>query len=206
LQKGDAILEINGGAIQRFEQVVGSVSSSKGEPIAIKIKRGEEILDKTITPKKDGETYRIGVAQGTARGYDKVGFGTSVINGFTETYYVSKLTAVSIWELITGKREFKEVSGIIRIADYSGQSVRMGFDIVLRFIAVLSINLGIVNLFPVPMLDGGHIFYYIIEAIRGKPLPEKIQNLGFRLGFALVITLMVFALRNDLRHFNILGF
>jgi regulator of sigma E protease len=206
IMTGDKILAINGAEIRRFEQVVGSVGSSKGEPLTFTIKRGEEVLEKTITPKKDGESYKVGIAQSTSdRGYDKIGFGDAVINGFLETYHITKMTAKSIYELLTGKRPFKEVSGIIRIADYSGESVRMGFDIVLRFIAVLSINLGLVNLFPIPMLDGGHIFYYLIEAIRGKPLPQKVQEFGFKIGFALVITLMIFALRNDLIHFKIFG-
>jgi regulator of sigma E protease len=100
--------------------------------------------------------------------------------------------------MITGERSVREITGPIGIAKYSGQSAQQGFSTVLWFITVLSINLGLVNLFPIPALDGGHLLYYSIEAMRGKPMADKIQQIGLKIGIAFIITLAIFAIINDL--------
>lgn len=103
-------------------------------------------------------------------------------------------------ELITGKRDIKELGGPVKIAQYSGKTVSMGLVTVLWFMAMISLNLGVMNLLPIPMLDGGHLFYYIIEAIRGKALSLKTQEIGFRIGVSLVLALMIFTTINDIRN------
>jgi regulator of sigma E protease len=92
------------------------------------------------------------------------------------------------------------LSGPVKIAEYSGKSMSSGLMMVLWFMAMISVNLGVANLLPIPALDGGHLFYYIIEAIRGKPLPEKVQMIGFQIGFAILIALMIFTTSNDLHN------
>src|SRR3954447_26047344 len=105
--------------------------------------------------------------------------------------------------MIAGTRGTEEIGGILRIASMSGQVAQDGFASQVWFVAVLSINLGLINLFPVPVLDGGHLLFYAAEALRGKPLGQRAQEYGFRIGLALVLTLMVFATWNDLVHLGI---
>ncbi|MCB2082278.1 MAG: site-2 protease family protein, partial [Rickettsiales bacterium] len=120
-----------------------------------------------------------------------------------ETVHICERTLEAVGQMITGRRSAEDLSGILRIAKYSGQSAERGITAVLWFMAVLSINLGLINLFPIPLLDGGHLLYYAVEAVSGRPLAEKVQEFGFRLGFALLVMLMLFATYNDLRHFEI---
>ena len=117
-----------------------------------------------------------------------------------ETYKISIAIFKTLGELIVGKRDIKELGGPVKIAQYSGKTVSMGIITVLWFMAMISLNLGVMNLLPVPMLDGGHLFYYIIEAIRGKALSLKTQEIGFRIGLSLILALMVFTTVNDLRN------
>jgi len=135
--------------------------------------------------------------------YKELGIFSAFTTSITETYSLSARTLEAVGQMITGARPADQISGILRIADYSGKSVEQGLRTVLWFMAILSINLGLVNLFPIPMLDGGHLFFYIIEGVTGKPLSEKTQEYLFRFGFAVLISLMLFATFNDLKHFNI---
>ncbi len=105
--------------------------------------------------------------------------------------------------MIMGTRSADQLSGILRIADYSGQSVSQGLQTVFWFMAILSINLGLINLLPIPMLDGGHLMFYLIEAAKGSPLSERAQDLFFKGGFAFLIMIMLLATFNDLKHFGL---
>ena len=111
-----------------------------------------------------------------------------------------------VWQMALGMRSTNELGGPIRIAQMSGQVAQTGFVTMIWFVAVLSINLGLINLFPIPMLDGGHLLYYAVEAVRGRPLGERAQEYGFRVGLALVLTLMVFATWNDLVQLRVVDF
>ena len=106
--------------------------------------------------------------------------------------------------MIVGSRSPDELSGILRIGQYSGQAANKGLSVVLWFMAVLSVNLGLINLLPIPVLDGGHLLFYGVEAIKGRPMAERVQEWGYRVGFSLLVLLMVFATYNDLRHLNVL--
>ncbi len=123
-----------------------------------------------------------------------------------ETVNISVSTLQAVWQMIIGARSTDELGGPLRIAQMSGEVAQYGFVAVLSFMAVLSINLGLINLFPIPVLDGGHLLFYAAEAIRGKPLGQRAQEYGFRLGLALVLTLMVFATWNDLVHLKVVEF
>src|SRR6202044_1672851 len=115
-------------------------------------------------------------------------------------------TLDGLWQIIAHRTGLNELGGPLRIASLSGQVAALGVASLVSFIAVLSVNLGLINLFPIPVLDGGHLLFYAAEAIRGRPLGQRAQEYGFRLGLALVLTLMVFATWNDLVHLRIVEF
>src|SRR5437762_2697394 len=162
-----------------------------------------------VTASGTGITDRLG----DGRGIGLLGVGRSgveyvrrnpasaVIQAVGETWNLSTATLEAMWQIIIGTRASDELGGPLRIAQMSGEVAQGGIVPLLWFMAVLSINLGLINLFPVPVLDGGHLLSYAAEAIRGKPLGQRAQEYGFRIGLALVLTLMVFATWNDLVHF-----
>jgi len=116
---------------------------------------------------------------------------------FQQTFYLTANILDGIGQMFSGERSAKELGGVIMIAEVSGDAAQGGYLQILRFLAILSINLGLINLFPVPVLDGGHLMFYVAEAIRGKPLSARLQEYGFRLGLVLVLVLMLFATWND---------
>ena len=122
----------------------------------------------------------------------------ALINATKETYSIVGMTLKAVGQMIIGTRTTQDLGGPIQIAKLSGQMAEQGVLAIIWFMAVLSINLGLINLFPVPMLDGGHLLFYFFEAIRGRPLSERIQEYGFRVGIAMILMLMVFATWNDL--------
>ncbi|MGC3964946.1 MAG: RIP metalloprotease RseP [Rhodocyclaceae bacterium] len=115
-----------------------------------------------------------------------------------QTWHTTTFSLKVMWKMITGEVSIRNVSGPVTIADYAGQTARAGFDAYIRFLALVSISLGVLNLLPVPILDGGHLLYYVAEAIRGKPLSERVMVLGQKAGFAILASLMALAFFNDL--------
>jgi regulator of sigma E protease len=148
------------------------------------------------------QVHRIGIAaqSGPYGPLESVGLAVK------ETGVLSWMTLSAVGEMITGERGTEELGGPLRIAQMSGDVAQVGAVAVLWFMAILSINLGLINLFPVPMLDGGHLMFYGVEALRGRPLGERAQEYGFRIGLALVLTLMLFATWNDLVHLEVVAF
>jgi regulator of sigma E protease len=212
LQKGDEIIELDGNKIKTFEQIRGVIALHPNIEISITYIRDGKEIETKITPKSHetksvfGDVTKIGLIGITATEaeYKKLNIFESAKSSVTETYDISVKTLEAIGQMITGQRSASEISGVIRIADYSGKSVEQGWRMIFWFMAIISINLGLVNLFPIPMLDGGHLFFYIIEGLKGKPLSEKTQEYFFRFGFLVLVSLMLFATFNDLRHFNII--
>ncbi len=140
---------------------------------------------------------RLGVqAQGTV--YEEKGFFESVPLAAVQTWGVARDTLHAVWQIIVGDRGTDELGGPIRIAEMSGQVAEFGWVSIVWFMAILSVNLGLINLFPIPMLDGGHLLFYGFEAVRGRPLGPRVQEYGFKIGIALVLSLMIFATINDL--------
>jgi regulator of sigma E protease len=175
-------------------------------PLKIVLKRGEELVNieliakMSVTKNIFGDEHKvplIGIGA-TQFEYTKLNLGSSFVHANIETYNLSIAVVKAIGELITGQRSIKELSGPVKIAEYSGKSMSQGLMVVLWFMAMISVNLGVANLLPIPALDGGHLFYYIIEVLRGKPLPEKVQMVGFQFGFAVLISLMIFTTSNDI--------
>jgi regulator of sigma E protease len=214
IQPGDTILSINGRTVQRFEDVQQTVRLNPGVPMAIVVRRDGQELALDVTPARTeltdrfGNHYQIGLL-GIARSgmeYVKRDPATALLQAATETWDLSAATLKAIWQIVIGTRATDELGGPLRIAQMSGEVAQGGVVAVLWFMAVLSINLGLINLFPVPVLDGGHLLFYAAEAVRGKPLGQRAQEYGFRIGLALVLTLMVFATWNDLVHLRIVEF
>jgi regulator of sigma E protease len=126
-----------------------------------------------------------------------------VVQGLDETWTVGRETLNGLWQIVAHRTGLNQLGGPLRIASLSGQVAALGVASLVSFIAVLSVNLGLINLFPIPVLDGGHLLFYIAEAIRGRPISTRTQEYGFRAGFALLLCLFVFATWNDV---NQLGF
>ena len=199
---GDRIVEIDGATIERFEEVQRIVRLSPEQPLAITVERDGGLVELTATPTRttfeDGQ--EIGLLGVSRSGVDYVRHGPieAVWRASEETVAITLGTLKAVGQMIGGTRSAKELGGPIRIAEMSGQVAEIGVVSLIWFMAVLSINLGLINLFPVPMLDGGHLLFFAIEAVRGRPLGDRAQEYGFRIGLALVLSLMVFATWNDI--------
>jgi regulator of sigma E protease len=214
VRPGDVILKIDGGTVQRFEDVQQAVRLNPNVPMTIVVRRDGQEETLRVTPTRTemtdrfGNRYEIGLL-GIARSgmeYVKRDPATALAQAGAETWDLSVATLKAMWQIVIGTRATDELGGPLRIAQMSGEVAQGGVVAVLWFMAVLSINLGLINLFPVPVLDGGHLLFYAAEAVRGKPLGQRAQEYGFRIGLALVLTLMVFATWNDLVHLRIVEF
>jgi regulator of sigma E protease len=173
------------------------------------VERQNQQLTLVATPRRKTIKTRIGTTQVAQLGVE--GGGTkeswhierynvvqSAQLATQETWSIVEQTAGYLGGLVTGRESTDELSGVIGIAKVSGEMAKIGFDALLNLAAVLSISIGILNLLPVPLLDGGHLFYYAIEAVRGKALNEKVQHMGFRVGLTFVVGLMILATYNDI--------
>jgi regulator of sigma E protease len=208
IKPGDTITAIDGRQIDRFEDVQQAVALNNGAPMAIVVRRDGRDVSLNVTPQMTERTDRFGNVHsigllGIGRSgveyvrHDPV---TAVVRATEETWNLSAGTLKAIWQMIVGARTTDELGGPLRIAQMSGEVAQGGIVAIVWFMAVLSVNLGLINLFPIPVLDGGHLLFYVAEAIRGRPLGQRAQEYGFRIGLALVLTLMVFATWNDLMH------
>lgn len=213
-QPGDLIKRIDGADIERFEQVVRIVQLAPRTKLAITVERdGRDVVlhavtDITELTDRFGNTQKIGRLGVSRRGGDMTIVrhdpATAAWRAVGETIGMTGSILDALWQMIAGVRTAEDLGGPIRIAKMSGDMWKSGFIDLLMFATILSINLGLINLFPVPMLDGGHLLFYAFEAIRGKPIGERVQDYGFRIGVALVLGLMVFVTWNDLVQFKFL--
>jgi regulator of sigma E protease len=209
---GDMVLTIDGRPIESFPDMQQVVSTSAGETLTFEVDRGGVKVTLKATPtlreSKDrfGNVHRIGVL-GITRSpspddthFQPVGPLKAVELGAQRTWFVVDRTLSYIGGVISGREAADQLGGPIRIAQVSGQVASEGLPSLFSLAAVLSVSIGLLNLFPVPLLDGGHLLFYGIEAVRGKPLSERAQEVGFRIGLAIVVMLMIFATYNDLLH------
>jgi regulator of sigma E protease len=204
IRPGDTIVSIDGSGVERFEDVQQVVRLNPNVPMAMVVKRDGETITLKVTPTLVEENDKLGrhqIGQLGIRGggakYIQRDPISAVGRAVGETWNLSVTTLQAMWQMITGARGTEELGGPLRIAQLSGEVAKGGLMPLLWFMAVLSVNLGLINLFPVPVLDGGHLLFYAAEAIRGRPLGQRVQEYGFRIGLALVLTLMVFATWND---------
>ena len=210
-QKGDIIRSIAGRDITSFNDVLRIVSASPGRTLEVIVQRGEIQKTLSVTPESKtmsdrigGEVRRglIGIKRQPTGPEDfvhhRAGPLEAIGMGVRETEYIITSTLGYLADVIVGRQPPDQLGGVIRIADVSGKVAQHGgFTGLIHLIAVLSISVGLINLFPIPLLDGGHLLFYAIEAIRGRPLSDSTQEMGFKVGFALVLSLMVFATWND---------
>ncbi|WP_426442868.1 M50 family metallopeptidase [Bradyrhizobium genosp. P] len=211
-QVGDVVTAIDGSAIDNFSDMQRIVSVHAGDKLTFTVKRGDSMVQLIGTPElremKDpfGNAHRqgvLGITRATAPGdviTEPVDPATALWLGVKETWFVIDRTLAYIGGIFTGREAADQVGGPLRIAQISGQVATLGLAPLIRLAAVLSISIGLLNLFPVPLLDGGHLLFYAVEAVRGRPLSERAQEMGFRIGLGLVLMLMVFATYNDILH------
>lgn len=208
LKPGDRILSVDGSPIESFAELQSIVMLSAGERLALAVDRQGQTVMLTAIPERQeqpdhlGGTHRIGVlglssaGQVDVRRDDPV---TAVREAVHETGLIIDRTLTYIGRLVRGRETTDELSGVIRVAQVSGAvAASGGIPGLIYLMAVLSVSIGLFNLFPVPMLDGGHLLFYAIEAVRGRPLSPRLQDIGFRIGFALVIMLFIFVTVNDI--------
>lgn len=206
LKTGDRILAIDGQKVTRFEDIQHIVAARPDAKLTLQIRRDgqTEILTLTNGEREQGGR-RIGSLGVTARSaeFHRLPPGRAVVAGIGHTYFVAAQTLSGLWQMVTAGRGTADLGGPLRIAQLSGEVAQLGVASLIDFIAVLSINLGLINLFPIPILDGGHLVFFLIEALRGRPLPPRAVEYGFRAGFALLVGLFVFATWNDLSHMGL---
>ena len=209
---GDVVMAINGRSVENFTEMQRIVGASAGESLAVTVDRDGNQLVLTATPAlkevKDnfGNVQRIGIL-GISRSMapedlklHPVAPPQAVVLAVQETWSVIERTLSYIGGVIAGREAANQLGGPIRIAQMSGQVASFGFVPLIQLAAVLSVSIGLLNLFPIPLLDGGHLLFYLIEGIRGRPLSERAQEVGFRIGLAIVLMLMIFATFNDIVH------
>jgi regulator of sigma E protease len=210
LRAGDVVTRIDGSKIERFEDIQTIVRMNPGVPLHMTVQRDGRDLDLTATPNRSelvdrfGNRQEIGLLGVTRLGTSYVRHDpiSAVGRAVGQTFSLSYYTLQAVGQMLTGARSADDLGGPIRIAQMSGQVAQSSLTDVFWFLAVLSINLGLINLFPIPMLDGGHLLFYGAEAIRGRPLSDRIVEYGFRVGLGLVLTLFVFVTYQDLMRFE----
>ena len=214
-EPGDLIVQINSRKIESFADVTRIVEQSADLELSIIVERNNEEITLIARPRLREKTgpfggkTRVGLlgigSSGAAqfreiKRYDPL---TATWMAVNETYNVIDATLGYLGAVIAGRQSADQLGGPIRIAQISGQAASLGFLVLINLAAVLSISIGLINLFPIPMLDGGHLMFFAFEAVRGRPLSESVQNIGFRVGLGLVLMLMIFATWNDLVHLEI---
>jgi len=211
-EPGDLVVAIDGRPVEDFAEMQRIVSASAGEALNVTVDRGgaRHVLQATPTLRevKDnfGNTQRVGIL-GISRSMvpedlklQPLAPTQAVWMSLKETWSVVDRTLRYIGGVIAGREAANQLGGPIRIAQMSGQVASFGFVPLIQLAAVLSVSIGLLNLFPIPLLDGGHLLFYLIEGVRGRPLSEKAQEVGFRIGLAIVLMLMIFATFNDIIH------
>ena len=209
LRNGDRIAAIDGREIVHWSDLVAVVSASADKSLTLSVVRDGQPLSIHIAPRATKEQGRsvgkIGVAVADSpdlhreiRTVVRYGLLAGGLRAVSETWEKTVFTVRMLGKMVVGEVSWKTLSGPVTIADYAGQSARLGLEYYLRFMALLSISLGVLNLLPIPVLDGGHLMYHIFEAIKGRPLSERAMEIGQRVGVSILFVLMAFAFFNDL--------
>jgi regulator of sigma E protease len=218
LQEGDRILQADGVAMQYWNEVVEVVRMHPGQTVRLDIRRGERTLNIAVVPQAVAESDPKSSWSGTRKTVGKIGAAPQVdhaawqamltevsygpFEAFTrslrKTWETSVISLKMLGKMVMGEISMKNLSGPITIADYAGQSAEMGVAAYFGFLALISISLGVLNLLPIPLLDGGHLLYYVAELVKGSPVSEQAWEVGQKIGIALLGMLMVFAIYNDI--------
>jgi regulator of sigma E protease len=209
LKKGDTVISIDGKTVSTWNELSDLIRKSEGKEVAIQVKRDEKILEFKITPEmskekiKPGEKapYVIGITapleELTFR-YEKVGVGEAISKGIVQTWFYTRFTVVVVAKMITGEISRKMIGGPIEIARQAGKQGSKGLPYLLGLMVLLGVNLGLLNLLPIPILDGGHLLFLVMEAVLRRPLSIRKIEIAQQVGLMLIILLMIFAFYNDL--------
>ena len=215
-EAGDRIVSIDGEAVEWFSDLVRIVSVQPEILLKIKVRRGDDEFVLTATPKRhqqpgaEGKTVEIGLLgvryDPQQMHYERQNPLMAVWLGIQQTASLTEKTLSFLGQVISGRQGTEGIGGPLRIVQYAGITFQSGIENFILFLAVLSINLGLINLFPIPILDGGHLLFFAVEAILGRPLGPQAQEYGFRFGLILVLILMVFVTWNDLVQLRVFEF
>ena len=217
LKTGDLITAIDGDEVTTFSQVRRLVTVSAGVPLDFLVERGDVELMLKITPDRALEVDRFGNEYHVGRlgvsvnadenniRHERYNPMTALWMGVEESYFIIEQTFVVLGRIIMGRESAESLGGPIRIAQLSGQTATLGFVALINLTAVLSVSIGLINLFPIPMLDGGHLAFYAYEAVIGKPMSERAQEIGMRIGLSMVMMLFLFVTWNDLARLDVFG-
>ena len=209
LKSGDEVVAVDGRPIAHWDELVAAISAAADRTLTLSLHRAGTALQLTVTPEAKSEAGKIVGRIGAAPHVDEaemkrlfveVRYGpvSAVARAFARTWEVSLFTLKMLGKMIVGELSMKNLSGPITIADYAGQSAQMGWLAYLSFLALISISLGVLNLLPVPLLDGGHLMYYVAEIVKGSPVSDRVMEIGQQLGMVLLFGLMAFAIYNDI--------
>lgn len=204
LLAGDRIVVIAGTPITSFEDIKRVISPRAGQELDLRIARDgrEQSLRVTVGGVPGPKTVGLLGISGNKTMFIPQSVGDSLLGGITQSWNIGVETLTAVWQMIAGQRGAADLGGPLRIAQLSGEMAQHGVASLISFIAVISVNLGLINLFPIPVLDGGHLLFYLAEAIRGRPLPPVAVEYCFRAGMAVLVCLFVFATWNDVSHFG----
>src|SRR5688500_2159185 len=208
LQKGDRIVAIEGTPVDEWEELSSRIKNSGGKPLHLQVRRGEEIVNFSAQPqKKAGRTifgepkddWIIGISSQVT--IEKGNPGAAIGRALYQTYEYARITLLAFYKMILGDVSPRNIGGPILIAQMAGEQAQEGLGSFLAFLAVLSINLGVLNLLPVPVLDGGHLLFFFVEAVIRKPVAIKYREMAQQVGICLLALLMVYAFYNDIVRF-----
>jgi regulator of sigma E protease len=208
---GDRIVQVGGRAVETFADLVEHVRLRPGQTMVFVVERDSERLQIAATPEarteedRFGNQAKIGVLGVTSERLEfaQLSPGKLVTTSFEQTVRTVQMMVEGLRQVIFGERSVKELGGPLKIAQYSGQQASLGWTSFFWFMAIISINLGFINLLPIPLLDGGHLLFYAVEAVRRKPLGPEAQEWAFRTGLAALLALMIFVTLNDLASFGV---
>ena len=208
LKKGDLVLSIDQKPVSTWDEMAQIITHSGGRPLHFEVSRGDSVIDIEITPElspsqdlfgEDVQRYMIGVADGGDYVARDIGVGGAFLEGVRTTYSVTKLTVISFAKIIQGRVSPKKaIGGPIMIAQIAGQQARAGMENFLFFIALLSISLSVINFLPIPVLDGGHLLFFTIEAVIRRPLNTRMREVAQQIGIFILVFLMIFVFYNDI--------
>lgn len=208
IKEGDIILAINGENVSHWGELAGVIADSGGQELEIRVERNKKIKDiglKAELVKSENifgeeiDSYKIGIMASSHTVIERrLNPFSALWAGIEQTWYITKITLISIVKMVEGKLSAKTLGGPILIAQMAGARAQEGIIPFIFFMALLSINLGIINLFPVPLLDGGHLLFFVIELISGREVNVKWREMAQQIGFALLVMLMIFVFYNDI--------
>ena len=203
------MLALDGRAISVWHELVLYIRGAAGRSVRVDFERQGQIAAVDVVPEAISERGRVigrigvavaddGQARREMRTFVRYGFFEAAGKALSETWDKSVFSLVMMGKMLTGEVSLKNLSGPVTIADYAGQSAKLGFDYYIKFMALVSISLGVLNLLPIPVLDGGHLMYHMIEVVRRRPLSERAMEIAQRVGVSILFVLMAFAFFNDL--------